>query len=488
MNKVLMIGIDGLDPILLSKLENKLPNFKKLREEGISIKLESIYPYDSIPIWSSIYTGLTPARHGLLKPINYLKEDDVDINTNILSGRTFWDFASSAGKKVCIINPFVAYPPWQVNGVMVSGPLGKEGVPQAFPQTILDTYKIPHLGGIHGKYPLKKDLTKFRERAEKITLDETDFALKILKDYEWDLAFTCFITLDGVEHFFWRYYDDEDPTHPDNNPFENVIIDFYKLFDKIVGKFTALDYDTILIFSDHGFGMRSVKLVNINEILREKRFLVSKAKNQNNPVNMFEKVKSKLLDFIYKHDLDDLALELSRFVPTVSKKIQKSSFSIDFKQSMAYTSDLVGMNPCGGINIVAENMGKLNYEEVRTLILKEISELKDPDTGKRLMKWLCRREELYSGEYISDYPDIIFELEDGYGVNWSIHTPLISNCYAHKIISGGHKRDATFMIEGVGEDKIVRSDMTSVDIAPTVLDLLDIKGYFNFDGHSLFVE
>lgn len=325
MNKVLMIGIDGLDPILLSKLENKLPNFKKLREEGISIKLESIYPYDSIPIWSSIYTGLTPARHGLLKPINYLKEDDVDINTNILSGRTFWDFASSAGKKVCIINPFVAYPPWQVNGVMVSGPVGKIGTPQAFPQTILDTYEIPHLGGIHEKYPLKKDLMKYREEAERITVGEADFALKILKDYEWDLAFTCFITLDGVEHFFWRYHDEEDPTHPDNSPFKNVIIDFYKLFDEIVGKFAAMDYDTILIFSDHGFGMRSIKLVNINEILRKEGFLVSKAKNQKNPINMFEKVKLKLLDFIYKYDLDDLALELSRFVPTVSKKIQSSS-------------------------------------------------------------------------------------------------------------------------------------------------------------------
>ena len=36
-NKVLMIGIDGLDPVLLSKLENKLPNFKKLREEKLNV-------------------------------------------------------------------------------------------------------------------------------------------------------------------------------------------------------------------------------------------------------------------------------------------------------------------------------------------------------------------------------------------------------------------------------------------------------------------
>lgn len=485
MNKVLMIGIDGLDPVLLSKLENELPNFKKLREEGISMKLESIYPYDSIPIWSSIYTGLTPARHGLLKPTNYLKEDDLNVNTTIISGRTFWDFASNAGKKVCVINPFVAYPPWRVNGVMVSGPVGKKGMPQAFPQTILDTYRIPHLGGIHEKYPLKKDLAEYRERAEKITLDEAEFGLEILRDYEWDLAFICFITLDGIEHFFWRYYDEEDPTHPYNNPFKNVIIDFYKRFDKVVDKYAALDHDVLIIFSDHGHGLRSIKLVNVNEVLRKRGFLVSRTENQKNPINIFENVKSKLLDFIYEHDLDDLALELSRFMPTMSKKIQKSEFSIDFKRSPAYTSNLVGMNPCGGINIITENIGKQNYEEMRTLIIKEISELKDPDTGGRLIKWICRRDELYSGEYISEYPDIIFELEEGYGVNWSIQIPLISNCYAHKIISGGHKRDATFIIRGIDE-KLVRSNITSVDIAPTVLDLLHIDGNFNFDGRTIF--
>ena len=484
MKKVLMIGIDGLDPVLLSKLEYRLPNFRRLIKEGQKIKYQSIYPYDSMPIWSSIYTGLTPARHGILDSVNHQKKDDLDINANILSKKTFWDFASEAGKNVCIVNPFVAYPPWPVNGVMVSGPISTTGDPDAFPKEILNSYKIPHLGGIHEGYLLKKDLTEFYKRSEKISLDEADFGLRILKDHKWDLAFLCFTTLDGVEHFFWRYFDESDPTHPKKNPFKNVILEFYKLFDKIIGKFLTLNPDVVIVFSDHGFGMRSVKLVNTNEFLRKQGFLACIAKSKSDPFNIIEKMKPRVFDFVYDHDLEDLALQLSRLAPNVSKNLQSSLFNIDFDQSMAYTSDLIGMNPCGGIKIVKKNIGVLDYEEVRSFIIKKISKIKDPATGKRLIKWICKREDLYCGDYISEYPDILFELEDGYGINWNTQTPLISNSYSHKLISGGHKREATFIIWGLHK-KVDRDSLTSVDIAPTILDLINVKGNFNFDGTSI---
>jgi predicted AlkP superfamily phosphohydrolase/phosphomutase len=478
MNEVLMIGIDGLDPILLSKFADQLPNFRNLREEGTCLECQSVFPYDSIPIWSSIYTGLTPASHGILK------SHDIDVKS--FSGRTFWDYASRSGKKVCVINPFLAYPPWEVNGVMVSGPVKKIGGPHAIPEDILDKYEIPHLGGIHERYPLKSELTKYYEYAKKITLDEAKFSLRLLKDYEWNFAFSCFITLDGIEHFFWRYYDDDDPTHPDNNPFKNSILDFYILFDKILGEFSALDPDVLIVLSDHGHGIRSTKLVNVNEALRQKGLLTSNVKKTKMYSNILEHIKLKLLDSIYQYDLDNLALELARYMPKMSKNIQKSEFSVDMNHSEAYTTDLVGMNPCGGINIVKENIKHKLYDEVSDFIISEISELKDPKTGEIVVEWVCKRDDLYSGEYISSYPDIIFKLKERYGVNWSIYTPVICNCYAHKIISGGHKKEATFIISGKVEANIHRNRITSIDVAPTILDILSINNTFNFDGKSIF--
>ena len=54
--KVLIIGIDGMDPKITNKLikEGKLPNFKKLSESGSFLNLNTSYPPVSPVAWTSI--------------------------------------------------------------------------------------------------------------------------------------------------------------------------------------------------------------------------------------------------------------------------------------------------------------------------------------------------------------------------------------------------------------------------------------------------
>lgn len=486
--QVLLIGIDGLDSNLLSKWEAELPNFKMLKEKGISFKMTPVYPIDSVPIWASIYTGLTPATHGIIQYMDYFKKKghEEEINLSQLRGRTFWDIAGKFNKKVCIINPFLAYPSWQVNGVMISGPVGANKPPTAFPNSILEKYRIPHLGGIRTEFPVtEKDLSEFRNKLEEITLDETEFGLKILNDCDWDLAFLNLITLDGIEHSFWRYCDHRDPTYPGKNPFEDVIKNFYKLHDHIIGMFLkSYPNAHMIVVSDHGHCMRSIKLVNVNEFLRKRALLISNEKNFK-ITTLVEKIKPKLLTFIYKYELYGLALKITRAIPSASKKVQKSEYSINANESIAITSDFTGMNPFGGIIINSLNDID-NYEELRALIISELLKLEDPETAERLVKWACRREELYEGKYISKYPDVLFEFKRNYGVNWAIHTPIVDINYAHKLVSGGHSSDATLLIYGIKNRKIINTAATSTDVAPTVLDILGIDCQFGFDGAPLF--
>jgi predicted AlkP superfamily phosphohydrolase/phosphomutase len=484
MNKVLVIGIDGLDPQILARHRNQLPNFKKLMEKGTSIKFTSVYPYDSIPIWSSIYTGLTPAKHGLLKPINYLQNEVITIEKNNLKGKTFWDYASINNKRVCIINPFVAYPPWKVNGVMASGPIGGNGSVQIYPEYISDVVKIPScLGGVHSRYPLRGELSDYRVNAEEITRHETEFALKIFRDFSWDLGFVCYLTLDGIEHFFWRYYDNSDPTYK-NSIFKDIIPEFYKLFDNILAEFQKLDFTHLIVLSDHGHGMRSIKLVNVNEILRSNNLLYLNKNKLSSKRYIFERIKAKSLEVIYKYDLDGVALQLSRTVPMMGKKIQKPSLYSEEKNFLAYTCDLVGMNPCGGIRIVKDNLGDIEYERLRKKIISQLSNLEDQSNGEKIINWIIERERLYQGKYLELYPDIVFELHPIYGINWNICGPLIQSSYAHKIISGGHKKDAVLLFDTKIEPISGRA-FTSIDIAPTILDILGIKPELDLDGRSI---
>lgn len=484
MKKVLMIGIDSLDPVLLSKFEKELPNFSNLRNESPDIKLKSVYPIDSIPAWISVYTGLNPANHGILDAIDYQDERrrQVYIDTSVFRGRTFWDLAGASGKKVCVIAPFTAYPIWQVNGVMINGPTFGEGSIQAFPKSIFEEYEVPNLWGFG--YPLKSDLKSYHENAKKIVLTQTEFGLKILKDYEWDLSFICFITLDPIQHFYWRFYDENDPTHPDDNPYKNVIKDFYKLFDKVIGKFvSACDSDTvIMVFSDHGMGRRCTKLANINEFLREKRLLVPQGKKK-----YTERIKMKLINFIYEHEMEDTAIKwATKILKTKDlsvSSIVKSPFVYNSERTLAYTSDFAGMmKSFGGIKVVSNE----KYEEIQNLLIHELPEIEDPSTGEKIIKWVCKRENLYSGQYMQKYPDVLFELKQKYGVSWSIYCPFVTNNYAHRFNAGGHTIDATFLISNLDSKECVRKDITLMDIAPTVMDILNINGDFDFDGKSIF--
>ena len=113
--------------------------------------------------------------------------------------------------------------------------------------------------------------------------------------------------------------------------------------------------------------------------------------------------------------------------------------------------------------------------------------MRSPDEDAPLMSWICRREDLYSGPHISQFPDIVFELQDGYGVYWGIHTPLVGTAYEHNLASGGHKKDAVFLVSGGGKEAATH-EMSLMDVAPTILNLLGVEGDFGFDGQSIFAE
>ena len=62
-----IFGVDGLTFRILHPLieRGELPNFQKLAREGCEAILESRYPPLTAPAWTSLSTGLKPAKHGV---------------------------------------------------------------------------------------------------------------------------------------------------------------------------------------------------------------------------------------------------------------------------------------------------------------------------------------------------------------------------------------------------------------------------------------
>ena len=455
MTKVAIIGIDGLDPILLDKWRDFLPNLSTLFNAASDISIKSTFPPDSICAWASIFTGENPAEHGLIESINYLDDkkskEDVDRSEHF-RGKTFWDTAGNEGKSVCVINPFIAYPSWKVNGIMVSGPVFEGGDISTYPEDISEKYQFPPIGGIVD-FPEEKDLGEFFKRTVKVTEDLADVSLQIYKDYMPDLYFLTFLTLDRMKHFFWRFTDKDDLYYPGKNPYENSIKDFYVIFDGIIGKFRdKMDEKTaFMVISDHGHRRRCTKCLNLNEILRQKGYLETAAKGVSGAIKqVVERAKVFTISSLTKLGLQDWIYRIAKFVPH-RKALKKSTYLIDNASSAVTLSNLCGTNPYGGLDIRAGSDEE--YEVLRGKVIDELMSL-NGSLGVNVVKWAGKRDDIYSGKNDKRLPDVLFELYEEYGVGMDLFCDWITENFTHKKISGGHKREAVLIVNG--ENDIIK--------------------------------
>src|SRR6266481_8737132 len=127
--RTVIFGVDGLTFRVLHPLMERgdLPNFRKLQQEGCEAVLESKYPPLTPPAWTSLSTGLKPARHGVYDYWIYADEEkrgitrSVHVQTRRRGEKAIWNILSEYGKRVMVINVPATYPPEPINGIMVSG-------------------------------------------------------------------------------------------------------------------------------------------------------------------------------------------------------------------------------------------------------------------------------------------------------------------------------------------------------------------------------
>lgn len=482
MSKVIMIGIDGLDSHLLSIFENELPNFRKLKNRNPHIKMESIIPPDSPTAWTSIYTGKNPAEHGVISfkdPFTPTKVCDY-IGTDI-AGKTFWDVAGEAGKKVCIVFPHLGYPVWPVNGVMVGRTTEadiREFAIETYPPSLSEKYDLSGLKPMTS-YPL--NIGNMIEPTKKLILNEVATGLRLLEDVEWDLYYIYFSSIDNIEHLFWMYHDENDPEYQENNPHKNVILEFYKFYDKhVIGEFLKhVDSDTaLIILSDHGHAMRPAKVVNINELLRKNGYLQSKMNGDGGNLNktyIIETIKNNIATNVNKYRI--IGKAASKFMSLFPKSlgVYTNMTPIDRENTIAYVSDPSGglkAYSYAGIKIRKESIDEKEYDETRHSLIDLLNSVNDPNTSEKLVEWAIEREKLYNGPHITKYPDIVFKLKDDWGVGWGINQELFGTSLSHKIHSGNHRqKTAVFLMAGF-ENVEIKEYMTLMDIAPLILKIM----------------
>lgn len=136
--KVMVIGIDGLDPRLTKRYmdEGKMPNIKKFLERGAArADLEMIggQPTVTPPMWTTLATGANPCTHGITGYHRHnIRRDTMEYNFDSAFCRAeqLWNVTAEAGLKTLVWHwPGSSWPPtsdsenlYVVDGTQPGGP------------------------------------------------------------------------------------------------------------------------------------------------------------------------------------------------------------------------------------------------------------------------------------------------------------------------------------------------------------------------------
>lgn len=120
-NKILVLGIDALDPRYTSKLlkEGKMPNVQKLIDCGAcreDLVMLGSHPTITPPMWTTLSTGAHPVTHGITcynrACDRGLEWVEYNFDSRHCKAEQMWNVTAEAGKKTLVFHwPGAAWPP-----------------------------------------------------------------------------------------------------------------------------------------------------------------------------------------------------------------------------------------------------------------------------------------------------------------------------------------------------------------------------------------
>jgi predicted AlkP superfamily phosphohydrolase/phosphomutase len=611
--KVIVIGLDGLEPSIVERLlqQNELPNLKRVRDAGYYGRVHTTYPAQTPVAWSSFVTGTNPGGHGIFDfisrdPNTYMP--DIALNrferpksvlalpraVNRRQGLAIWQHLSKAGVTSVVLRCPVTFPADNLLGKMISGVgvpdiRGSQGTGTFYTQdctvrpkeheqivyldasdreinsyvigprnpktkpvsdvtaeikvrvdrasrklTIVSAgnpalevaenswspllrlkFKLSMLQSVSGVvrfycrrldphvefyaspvnfdpaaplFPISHPADYAKTLSESIGLFSTvgmaedhtghnngrfdEMAYKsqcdlIFKEREAMLMhelnkftdgflFTVFDTPDRLQHMFWRFID---PAHPffDRDQAANLgpqVDEIYRQCDALVGRvLEKVDEDTLLIvLSDHGFNTFR-RSFDTNRWLWQSQLLAFKdGKNPN-------------------QDLTD-------------------NSTVDWSKTYAYAMGLGGiyLNIKGREREGTLDEGGGEAERVRRAIQEGLAGYPDAATGGIAVRNVSRKEELYSGAYVCESPDLLVNFCSGYRVSWQSSL----GGFANEVLEDNDRRwsgdhiidpDAVPGILFINRP-VTHNHANIIDLAPTILKSLNVPIPQSLEGKS----
>ena len=433
--RVAFVGVDGVPFSLLADNPERFPNFAALKDEGSAGAIDSIVPPESSACWPALTTGVNPGETGVY---GFQDREIGSYDTYVPMGRDVqatrvWDRVTDAGRQASVLNVPVTFPPQRDVQRMVSGFLSPGVEKAAHPETFRDELEgMGYRIDVNAKLGHDDDKTEFVEDAHETLEKRFEAFQSVLGRDDWDLFFGVFMTTDRVNHFLFKDYERDG----DN---KEAFLEFYETVDEYIGEIRAsLPEDvTLVVASDHGFTSLDHE-VHCNAWLEEEGWLSYEDDDH--------------------EELGDIAADARAY---------------SFIPGRFYIN-LEGREPDGAVP-------ESEYEAVRAELKADLEAFEGPD-GRPVADQVVEKEDAFRGDHDDIAPDLVvvpnhgFDLKSGFKGHDEVFGTGPRN--------GMHSFDNTSLF--VDDPDVAIDDADLYDIAPTILDLLDIDyTRTEFDGASL---
>ncbi len=435
-----------------------MPNVAKLVGAGTYGPLRSSDPPITVPAWTSMYSSRNPGALGFYgfrnRKVGEYEGKWIATSAAVRVPRV-WDILSGAGKRCCVFNVPQTFPVRPLNGIMVSSFL----TPSTDSEYTYPPGVAEELDSVTGGYEIDCDNFRTENKAElleqihRITDKRFLAAQHLLTKEPWDLFAMVYMGSDRIQHGFWKYHDPAHRKYQPGNPFENAIKDYYRKLDEQLGRLIELAGEdaAVMVVSDHG-AKRMDGSLNVNDWLIQQGYLTLKQ-----PVSGLTRFSEELVDWS-----------------------RTRAWAWGGYYSRIFMN-VAGREPQG---IIAPERYEAEREEL-SAALKSIPD----DQGRPMQTVVHKPQELYSGPYVDDAPDLLVYFDDLY---WRAGQDL-GNETIHSFETeigpddGVHDYHGIYVSVAPGRTETGRREgLQLMDVAPTVLELLDVPIPAEMEGNKIY--
>jgi predicted AlkP superfamily phosphohydrolase/phosphomutase len=316
--------------------------------------------------------------------------------------------------------------------------------PTNFSRKLADTHGLfKTVGWVHDTSALNSERID-----EQVFLDEMfaimdwreKMTLEQLRQGKDDLFVSVFTATDRASHMFFRFLDSGHPRYDASlaDQYGDALLKVYQKMDHVVGQVVdVLDpKDTLIVLSDHGFHSFRRGL-NVNSWLAQNGFMSLKT----------------------------------------GKTYSKKEFleEVDWSRTQAYSlgTGQVYINLQG-----REGKGIVDpyeqYDQIVERIARGLEEIRDPQTGQKMVLKAHKGRSIYHGKHVDEAPDIRLGFGDGYRTSWETtlggipRELVVDNT---KKWSGDHASSDTDDTPGIliCNKNLLSDHPDIIDMAPTAL-------------------